>query len=154
MEEKTYMNSCPHFGACGGCFYRDLPYAEELRRKEQEVRQLLAPFLTEETAWEGIAKSPHEDGYRNKMEYSFGDEFKDGPLALGMHKKGSFYDIVTVDGCRIAPQDCSRILRYVLDYFTARGVAFYHKKRGTGTLRHLVVRKAAKTGEILVMLVH
>ena len=42
----------------------------------------------------GIKESPRKTGYRNKMEFSFGDEFKDGPLALGMHKRGSFYDIV------------------------------------------------------------
>ena len=44
---------------------------------------------------------PSHQGYRNKMEFSFGDEVKDGPLALGMHKRGSFYDIVTTPECRI-----------------------------------------------------
>ena len=150
--EKTAAD-CPHFGACGGCTFRDIPYEEELRQKEEQVKKLLAPYLDPDTVWEGILPSPLADGYRNKMEFSFGDEYKDGPLALGMHKKGSFYDIVTVDHCRITPADYNRILRFVLDYFTERGVAFYQKKRGTGTLRHLVVRKAAKTGEILVMLV-
>ena len=154
---KQPMNAsapdCPHFGACGGCTYRDIPYGEELRLKEEQVKKLLMPYLEPDTAWEGILESPLADGYRNKMEFSFGDEYKDGPLALGMHKKGSFYDIVTVDGCRITPPDYNRILRFVLDYFSERGMAFYHKKRGTGTLRHLVVRKAAKTGQILIMLV-
>ena len=153
IQTSVFTSNCPHFGACGGCAYRDIPYGEELKLKEEQVKKLLAPYLEAETVWEGILSSPLEDGYRNKMEFSFGDEYKDGPLALGMHKKGSFYDIVTVDRCRITPKDYNTILRYVLDYFTERGVAFYHKKRGTGTLRHLVVRKAAKTGEILVMLV-
>ena len=54
-----------------------------------------------ECVFEPIKPSPVRFGYRNKMEFSFGDEVKDGPLALGMHKKGSFYDVVTVDGCRI-----------------------------------------------------
>ena len=44
------------------------------------------------------------------MEYTFGDEVKDGPLALGMHKRGSFYDIVTVDECRIVDDDYRKIL--------------------------------------------
>ena len=58
-----------------------------------------------EDIFEGIRKSPQQFGYRNKMEYTFGDEVKDGPLALGMHKRGSFYDIVTVDECRIVDDD-------------------------------------------------
>ncbi len=43
-----------------------------------------------------IKASPRPKAYRNKMEFSFGDEYKDGPLALGMHKRGSFYDIVNL----------------------------------------------------------
>ena len=43
-----------------------------------------------------LKKARSESEYRNKMEFSFGDEYKDGPLALGMHKRGSFHDIVNV----------------------------------------------------------
>ena len=87
------------------------------------------------------------------MEFSFGDEVKDGPLALGMHKRGSFYDIVTVDGCRLTDGDFRKILRATLDYFTELGTPFYRKLQHTGYLRHLLVRKAARTGQILVSLV-
>ena len=117
--------------------------------------------------FEGILASPQEYDYRNKMEYTFGDEYKDGPLALGMHKRGGFYDIVTVDGCRITDPDFSLILRTTLDYFQqtvfppaapvfkegSGRLPFYHRLRHTGYLRHLLVRKAAFTGEILVDLI-
>ena len=46
--------------------------------------------------WEGISPSPVINAYRNKMEFTFGDEYKDGPMALGMHKRGSFHDFVCV----------------------------------------------------------
>ena len=58
------------------------------------------------------------------MEFTFGDEVKDGPLALGMHKKGSFYDIVTVDGCRLVDDDYSAILRETLCYFEEKKTPF------------------------------
>ena len=87
------------------------------------------------------------------MEFSFGDAFKDGPLALGMHKRGGFYDIVTTDCCQIVDEDYRRILACTLEYFQEQGLPFYHRLRHTGYLRHLLVRKGARTGEILVDLV-
>ena len=144
---------CPHYGVCGGCAYQTIPYEEQLKIKNEQVRQLLTPVLGEDFPFEGIEGSPRQSEYRNKMEFSFGDFVKDGPMTLGMHKRGSFYDIVTVDGCRIVDEDYRQILRATLDYFAEKGIPFYRKMQRTGALRHLVVRKAVKTGEILVMLV-
>ena len=149
---------CPHFGSCGGCTYQKLPYEEQLKLKESQVRRLLAPVLAKQEkkideVFEPITGSPLQFGYRNKMEFSFGDEIKDGPLALGMHKRGSFYDIVSVRECQIVDADYRLILQCVLSYFQEKGTSFYHRLRHTGYLRHLLVRKARKTGEILVALV-
>lgn len=147
---------CSHFGVCGGCAYLSLPYEEQLRIKEEQVRRLLDACLSgQESAWtwEGIKGSPAAYGYRNKMEFTFGDEVKDGPLALGMHKRGSFYDIVTVGDCRIMDEDYRLILGTVRDFFSDRGVRYFHRLSHEGYLRHLLVRKASRTGEILVALV-
>lgn len=152
---------CPHFGSCGGCTYLSFPYEESLSIKEGQVRRLLEPVLAaqeRECRFERIKSSPAVFGYRNKMEFTFGDEVRDGPLALGMHRRGSFYDIVSVTDCQIVDEDYRRILGCVRDYFDALKeagvpVSFYHRLRHTGWLRHLVVRKAAGTGEILVALV-
>lgn len=157
VEEKSPLEGesmCPHFGECGGCTYLSLSYEEQLRIKEEQVYKLLKGALAgqeEEWKFEGIKGSPVQSGYRNKMEFSFGDEYKDGPLALGMHKRGSFYDIVTVRDCQIVDEDYRKILAFTRDFFD--GVSFYHRLRHTGYLRHLLVRKAVKTGEILVALV-
>ena len=147
---------CSHFGVCGGCTYLSLPYAEQLRIKEEQVKRLLDGVLSRQSVpwtWEGIKGSPVSYEYRNKMEFSFGDEVKDGPLALGMHKRGSFYDVVTVGDCKIVDGDYRLILKTVLDYFAEQGEGYYHKLRHEGYLRHLLVRKASRTGEILVALV-
>ena len=149
---------CAYFGKCGGCMYQGVPYQEQLKIKETQVKNLLAPVLLNagyelDEIFEGVKESPRSLAYRNKMEFSFGDEVKDGPLSLGMHKRGSFHDIVTVDGCRIVDEDYSKILRGVLEFFTEHQVPFYHKMSHVGYLRHLLVRKAVKTGEILIDLV-
>lgn len=149
-------NLCPHFGICGGCTYLSLPYEEQLRIKEKQVKKLLDGVLKKqekEYVYEGIKASPRPYGYRNKMEFSFGDEVKDGPLALGMHKRGSFYDIVTVKDCQIVDEDYRKILVCAREYFANGKVSFFHRLRHEGYLRHLLVRKGAKTGEILIALV-
>lgn len=147
---------CSYFGLCGGCTYLSLPYEEQLRIKGEQVKKLLDSVLNrqeEAYVWEGIKGSPKEYEYRNKMEFSFGDEYKDGPLSLGMHKRGSFYDVVHVDDCQIVDCDYRLILTAVLEYFREQGIGFYHRLRHVGFLRHLLVRKASKTGEILIALV-
>lgn len=147
---------CPHFGNCGGCTYLALPYEKQLSLKEKQVKELLDSVLfRQEQPWEfePIKASPVQFGYRNKMEFSFGDEVKDGPLALGMHKRGSFYDIVSVKDCRIVDEDYSQILQGTLAYFTEEKAPFFHRLTHVGYLRHLLVRKASHTGEILIALV-
>ena len=147
---------CPHFADCGGCTYQNLPYEAQLDLKKNQVKELLdqavAPFGYE-YEFEGIKESPSHYDYRNKMEFSFGDEVKDGPLALGMHKRGSFYDIVNTPQCHIVHEDFRKILTATLEYFTEKGMGYYRKLQHEGYLRHLLVRRAVKTGEILVALV-
>ncbi len=150
---ETAEDVCPHFGNCGGCTYQTLPYAEQLKIKEKQVKDLIDGVCTSDYEFEGIKGSPAEERYRNKMEFSFGDEYKDGPLSLGMHKRGSFYDIVTTTDCRIVDTDFTDILKAAKGYFEERNVGFYKKMQHTGYLRHLLVRRAVKTGEILVDLV-
>ena len=159
VEECSALEAgspCPHFGVCGGCTYISLPYEEQLKIKEAQIKKLLSNCLDgkqKEYIFEGIKGSPAVYEYRNKMEFSFGDEVKDGPLSLGMHKRGSFYDVVSVESCQIVDEDYRTVLKTTLDYFKDKKLSFYHRLRHEGYLRHLLVRKAVKTGEILIALV-
>lgn len=146
--------ACVHFGSCGGCVYQSLPYEEQLKIKESQVKALLDPVVKPGSyEFQGIKGSPISNGYRNKMEFSFGDEYKGGPLALGMHRRGSFHDIVTTPGCKIVNRDFCKILEETRAHFAELGTAFFKKLSHEGYLRHLLVRRAVKTGEILVDLV-
>ena len=147
-------SQCPHFGQCGGCVFLTMSYENELKLKEEQAKKLLDTVVEPGSyVWESIKASPVCEGYRNKMEFSFGDEYKDGPLSLGMHKRGSFYDVVMTDHCYICDSDYRKILKAVRDYWADKEYKFFHKMRHEGYLRHLLVRKAVATGEIMVAFV-
>ena len=163
-------SSCPHFGKCGGCTYSNLSYEDQLKLKDNQMKALFKPVVDElyrnyvddsldenssyfEQIYQGIKASPRYEAYRNKMEFSFGDGCKGGDLELGLHKRGSFYDIVSVKDCRIVDEDYRKILTETHNFFKEKNISFFHKISHEGFLRHLLVRKAAKTGEIMVCLV-
>ena len=150
------MSDCSLFPNCGGCTYRDLSYTEQLKKKKAEVKGLLAPVIGGDESFddlfEDIFASPCETGYRNKMEYSFGDAEKGGPLTLGLHRKGSRYDVLTADDCRIVHEDFNRIVQETLRLCRAAGLSYYRKRDHVGYLRHLLIRRSL-AGEILVDLV-
>lgn len=156
VVEKSPLETspaCPHFGKCGGCTYQTVAYEEQLKIKSAQVEKLLSEVVSGELPFEGIIGSPVTEEYRNKMEFSFGDEYKDGPLALGLHKRNSMYDIVPVTECKIIDEDYRKILTCVQDYAIEKELPFQHKLSHEGYLRHLLVRKSVKTGQILVDIV-
>ena len=144
---------CIHSGICGGCLYQTVGYENQLKIKEEQILTLLKNATNDEFIWEGIKASPFEIGYRNKMEYSFGDEYKDGPLALGMHKRGSHYDIVTTDECKIVHEDFTQILKTTLEFFRNKNIPYFHKNTHLGVLRHLIIRRSVYNKELLINLV-
>lgn len=150
---ETREPVCSIFPACGGCMYQTMAYEEQLKMKAAQIKELLDAAAKTEYEFEEIKASPKEFCYRNKMEFSFGDEYKDGPLSLGLHKKGSTYDVLTAGDCKLVHEDMNKILLCVLEYFRSRNVSYYKKLQHEGYLRHLLLRRGDTTGEILVNLV-
>ena len=155
-DNELLPPACPHFNECGGCTYQNLSYEDQIALKEGQLREIFEEVLPKGAfteVWEGVKRSPKQFEYRNKMEFSFGDLYKDGPLSLGMHKRGSFYDVVPVLSCKIVDEDYRKILHETLTFFRGVNATYFHKIRHEGYLRHLLVRKAVATGEILIDLV-
>ena len=150
---KNNMDVCPISENCGGCIYQGVPYEEQLAEKNRGVQALLEKYDVDSSVYQGMVPAMERYRYRNKMEYTFGDLEKDGPLTLGMHKKKHFMSIVTSDCCQLVPEDFNRILRGTLEFCRDRGYRFYHKMSHEGLLRNLVVRRGVKTGELLVDIV-
>lgn len=148
VEQASF---CEHFNQCGGCMLQTLDYDNQLTIKQEMVERLFveAGF---ELDFNAIIPSPEVFEYRNKMEFSFGDAFKDGPLTLGMHKKGHHHDVVDVPYCHLVDDDFRMILSSMHAFALEHRLLKYNKRSNIGFLRHLVVRKSKGTGEIMVAL--
>ena len=161
LETRNPM--CSIFPDCGGCMYQTMSYESQLEMKAEQIKKLIDQAVKSggqvdeqgnpDYIFEGIKGSPKEFAYRNKMEFSFGDEYKDGPLSLGLHKKGSTYDVLNALDCKLVHEDMNKILACVLEYCREQGYAYYHKMQHTGFWRHLLLRRGNTTGEMLVNLV-
>lgn len=147
VEQDSF---CVHFGKCGGCALQTFPFNYQSRMKAELVKELIDNAGITDYEFNGVIESPQAYEYRNKMEFSFGDEEKGGVMTLGMHKKGRHHDVVNIDHCKLVEFDFTKIARASREFFLKEGVAKYNKKSLEGVLRHLVVRKGKNTGEILV----
>lgn len=144
---------CVHYGKCGGCMSQEVPYQMQLEFKEKEVLELFRQSGLTFQKYHGILGSPNQWSYRNKMEYTFGDEFKDGPMCLGMHVRNRRNSILTTDRCQIVPEDFNRLLKKTLDYFKDSGLDYYWPLGHKGILRNLILREGRRTGELMAILV-
>lgn len=145
---------CPHDEFCGGCTYQGVDYTKQLAEKESTARGYFVEKGAEEPSWEAMEPAPtgiYE--YRNKMEFTFGDLVKGGELTLGMHKKGHFMSIVTVDKCQLVTEDFRKILKFALEHARKHGYEKYNKKSHQGLLRNLIIRRGVRTGELLINIV-
>ncbi|MEG0291442.1 MAG: 23S rRNA (uracil(1939)-C(5))-methyltransferase RlmD [Anaerovoracaceae bacterium] len=147
------MDICKHDAFCGGCIHQGVPYEEQLQNKENEVLKLIDSKKLKIEKYDPIKGSPSQFAYRNKMEYTFGDLVKDGEITLGMHKKGHFMSIVTVDECQLVHEDFNKVLRGTLDFVIEKGYQKYNKKSHEGLVRHLIVRCGERTNELLINIV-
>ena len=156
LLEKSPLETaevCPHFDGCGGCTMLSVPYEKQLEIKKEQVLKLFEEAGIRTFSFLGIEGSPDSRTYRNKMEYTFGDEMKGGPLTLGMHKKGRHIDIQTVDKCVLVDKDFNTILSATLEFFGKTDLPYYRIVSHEGYLRHLVIRRGIHTGELMVNIV-
>ena len=147
------LKICPAAGHCGGCIYQGVSYEEQLRQKDKAVRKLLDKHDIDESVYLGMEPAISCFGYRNKMEYTFGDLEKGGELELGMHYKGRWMSIITTNECQLVPPVFNRVLRAALDFCREKGYRPYHRKTHEGLLRNLVVRCGVRSGELLINIV-
>lgn len=131
--------------------YQYYTYTEQLEIKMNLVKELIDNTCKYDYEFLTPVESVEHFGYRNKMEFSFGNETKDGPTILGLHKKNSFHDIVEVNDLKLMDNNFNKIYIYSNEFFKRKNVDFYHKTTKKGYLRHLVIRKGHK--QILVNLI-
>ncbi len=145
--------TCDHFNICGGCSILSVAYEDQLKIKADQLNTLFEEAGHKELTNFTVIPSKKNLEYKNKMEFTFGNEAIGAPLALGMHMKTKSNSIVTVDTCLIVDEDYRKILIATVDFFQKEKLPFYKIMQREGFLRHLVVRKGHNTGEIMVNIV-
>jgi len=140
---------CPHFPACGGCTALNLPYSEQLGIKRRTLVDLFGG-LTDSIP--PLVATPQPYYYRHKVQLPFGYEGKKGGLTLGCYALDS-HKVVNQKTCLIQDRDCSTVAWSVRKWAKQTGMTVYNDRTAKGFLRHVLLRKAAATGEILVGLV-
>lgn len=156
---------CEHFGVCGGCKWQNLPYAEQLRFKTEQVRdQLTRIGKIELPQIAPCLASAHTQFYRNKLEYTFaerrwltyeevaeGGEIAHAP-ALGFHIPGMFDKVLDIRKCWLQPDPSNAIRLAAKSFCEEHGYTFHNAREHRGLMRNMVIRTAS-TGEVMVIVV-
>ena len=144
---ENIRNACPYAKKCGGCDYQGIPYTEQLKKKEANVKALLKPFVKINPI--GGMEDPYN--YRHKVHAVF-DCVAKGKIVAGVYKKNT-HDVVDIERCQIEVEEADVIIRDIKDMLKSFKIKTYDEDTGYGLLRHVLVRKGYATGEIMVVLV-
>lgn len=147
QEVKLEYETCPYAKKCGGCDYQGIPYQEQLKKKEKNVRKLLGQF-GKVYPIQGMAHPYH---YRNKVHAVFARDRKGNPVS-GVYEKGT-HRVVPVENCMIEDQTADRIIGSVRGLLKSFKIKVYDEDTGYGLLRHVLVKRGFATGEVMVVLV-
>lgn len=155
IEKSSLENQevCSKYGQCGGCSMLSVDYDNQLSLKSEQLTKLFHKNGHTEVEKIDIVPSPLQKEYKNKMEFTFGNEVKDGELVIGLHKKNSPMSIVPVEDCLLVDENYREILKMTGEYFRSKNLPHYHIKSHEGYLRHLVIRKGENTGQLLINIV-
>lgn len=141
---------CPLFGTCGGCSWQHLPIEEQMRWKEEIVRDALRPLPDAGSVpILPVVPSPNAHRYRNKMEFTFARDAETQRLAAGFHMPGNWKHILDVEKCWLAPEPAERVLRAAVAEGERQCLTAWDPTRHHGALRHLVLRWSVEEQKLL-----
>jgi len=154
---------CPYFEYCGGCTFQNLPYDKQLEYLHNQVKQLyrhLGGFGPVEV--QTPIRSQDIFRYRNKMEFAFANKrwltgdfesHKPDDFALGLRAPGNFWKVIDLNDCLIAPEETAVVLAAIRNFARKIHLIPYDQKKHEGFLRHLVLRKARNTNQLMINIV-
>lgn len=167
LSAKRVTPFCSHFGDCGGCQWQSVSYEDQLKFKQQQVKdavQRIAKIPLPE--FSSIVGGAENRFYRNKLEYTFGtmkyvpeSEFQKQPKgekpltesngAAGFHARGLFDKIVDIQKCYLQPEPSNQVREVIRLYSVENELSFYDVRHHTGFLRNVQLR-ICSTGEVMV----
>jgi len=140
------MKTCRHFLECGGCRFQDIPYPEQLIKKENIVKDLAVPLSAEVKAINS-AKSWH---YRGKMEFTFSF---DQDIICGLYSKINKGKVLDIEECLIFSEDLPLLLKTIKTFVNKKKYSVYNKYSHKGFLRNLVIRQTKINQELMLGIV-
>ena len=143
----TEEKKCPLYKKCGGCQLQNLSYAEQLGFKQRKTERLLGEFGRVESII-GMDEPYH---YRNKVQAAFATA-RNGKIISGVYQSGT-HSIVCVDSCLTEDRKADEIIVSVRNMLRSFKIQPYDERSGSGTLRHVLVKRGFKTNQIMVVLV-
>ena len=138
---------CPVFNRCGGCAFRHISYCAELKLKENKVYEVIKRIGGVDLKPQPIMYPENPDNYRNKAQYPVNLEGKAGFYAFHSHR------IIPFTNCFLQPKEFGSIIEICEEWINEQNISIYNEEIHRGLLRHLYIRKAEKTGDIMVTLV-
>ena len=146
-SEDRVSCPCPVNGKCGGCVFGHIRYEAELKIKEDAVKDCFRRLANLDPPFEKIYSGEKIYGYRNKAQYPVSE--KSGEISAGFYASHS-HRVIDCPACPLQPEEFETILKAVKEYIRECGVSVYNEETGRGLIRHIFIRKAAVTGEIMV----
>ena len=143
----TEEKKCPLYKKCGGCQLQNLSYAEQLGFKQRKTERLLGEFGRVEPII-GMDEPYH---YRNKVQAAFATA-RNGKIISGVYQSGT-HSVVCVDSCLTEDRKADEIIVSVRNMLRSFKIQPYDERSGSGTLRHVLVKRGFKTNQIMVVLV-
>ncbi len=143
-SENRIENDCPIFNQCGGCVYRHISYQSECEIKQEKVRQAILRIGGVDLEPKHIISADKPDRYRNKAQFPVGEGGALGFYAFHSHR------IVKCEGCALEPEIFDKIISNVSLFIKEKNISCYNEESDTGLLRHIYLRIAEATGEIMV----
>ena len=141
------MKECPNFKKCGGCQYLGMPYEKQLKEKQKMLTGLLGTF----GKLHPIIGMQDPFHYRNKVHAVLGRDRK-GRIISGVYREGS-HEILSVETCLIEDKTADAIIKTIRELLPSFKIKVFDEDTGYGFLRHILIRTARATGEIMVVLV-
>lgn len=146
-NDTRERQECPYHKKCGGCEYSGIPYEEQLQKKEKRVAKLLREFGKVEP----IVGMSYPYYYRNKVHAVYAQK-KNGQVICGTYEKDS-HRVVDIESCLLEDKQSTAIIRDIRGLLRSFKIKPYNEDTGYGLLRHVLVRHAHATGQVMVVLV-
>lgn len=151
-ESKERQNiDCTTYKRCGGCNLRHVRYQETLKIKQNAVQSLVNKTLKNKVQVEETIGMENPLHYRNKAQYPIGIN-KNGEIIIGVFANRT-HEVIQIENCLIQNQKSQEIAKFIVEFIKKKNISIYNEKNGKGLVRHIVIKKGFKTGEIMCILV-